>query len=61
MRDTVYRFWANEEGQDLIEYTLVLAFVTLGAAALMRGAGSSVNNIWTAASTTLSNAAVKAS
>ena len=61
MKTTLYQLWKNEDGQDLIEYTLLLAFVTLTAAALMRGAGSSANTIWTAASTTLSNAAVRAS
>ena len=61
MKSTIYQLWANDEGQDLIEYTLLLAFVTLGAATLMRGVGSSVNTVWASASTTLSNAATKAS
>jgi Flp pilus assembly pilin Flp len=61
MKSTIYQLWANDEGQDLVEYTLLLAFVTLGAAGVMRGAGNSVNTVWSAASSTLSNAAVKAS
>ena len=61
MKSTIYQLWANDEGQDLIEYTLLLAFVTLGAAVLMRGAGSSVSTVWSSANTTLSNAATKAS
>ena len=61
IKKTIYQLWADDEGQDLIEYTLLLAFVTLGAAALMRGAGSSVNTVWSSASTTLSNAVIKAS
>jgi Flp pilus assembly pilin Flp len=61
MKNALYRFWAEEDAQDLIEYTLLLAFVALGSAALFRGAGQSTSNIWNAASTTLSNAAVKAS
>ena len=60
IKNTIYQFW-TDDGQDLVEYTLLLAFVTLGAAGLMRGAGSSVNTVWSAASTTLSNAAAKAS
>lgn len=47
----------EEEGQDLIEYTLLLAFVALASAALFIGAGQSVNAIWTAANTLLNNAA----
>ena len=61
IKNTIYQFWTDDDGQDLVEYTLLLAFVTLGAAGLMRGAGSSVNTVWSAASTTLSNAAAKAS
>jgi len=36
----------NEEGQDLIEYTLLLAFVALASATLFIGAGRSVSGIW---------------
>lgn len=61
MINTVYRFWADEDAQDLIEYTLLLAFVTLSAAALMTNAGKSVHTVWTAASNTLSNAATASS
>ena len=51
----------DEQGQDLIEYTLLLAFVALASAALFTSAGTSVNKIWTAASGNLSNAAAAAS
>ena len=61
MKKKIYQFCANEEGQDLIEYTLLLAFITLSVAGLMAKAGQSANTIWTAASTTLSSAVVKAS
>lgn len=60
MKTTFCQFWKNEDGQDLIEYTLLLAFVALGSAALMTKAGQSTGTIWTAASTTLANAALKA-
>lgn len=51
-------FVRDEEGQDLVEYTLLLAFVALAAAALFIGAGASVNNIWQKANNTLHNADV---
>jgi len=41
-------FFRDESGQDLIEYTLLLAFVALASAALFIGAGGSVEGIWTA-------------
>jgi Flp pilus assembly pilin Flp len=39
-------FIRDEQGQDLIEYTLLLAFVALASAALFIGAGNSVKGIW---------------
>ena len=33
------KFWQEDQGQDLIEYTLLLAFVALASAALFSGAG----------------------
>ena len=54
-------FLAEDNGQDLIEYTLLMAFVALASAALFIGAGGSINKIWTTANTQLSNAATSAS
>ena len=54
-------FLRDEQGQDLIEYTLLLAFVALASAALFIGAGTSITNIWTIANTHLANAADSAS
>lgn len=39
-------FWKDEQGQDLIEYTLLMAFVALASAALFLGAGGSIKGIW---------------
>ena len=38
-------FWKADQGQDLIEYTLLLAFVALASAALFIGASGSVSGI----------------
>lgn len=57
MRAFIQRFWREEEGQDLIEYTLLMAFVALASASIFVSAGGSVSSIWGAASTQLSNAA----
>jgi Flp pilus assembly pilin Flp len=49
--------WNDEQGQDLIEYTLLMAFVALASAALFLGAGGSISGIWkvTNAQLTLAN------
>ena len=57
----VRNFWNDEQGQDLIEYTLLMAFVALASAALFIGAGTSINKIWTTANGQLANAATSAS
>ena len=54
-------FVRDEQGQDLIEYTLLLAFVALASAALFFSASGSINTIWTAANTRLTNAAAQTS
>ena len=51
----------DEQGQDLIEYTLLIAFVALASAALFLGAGGSISGIWSATNTQLTNAASSAS
>ncbi|MGA3258340.1 MAG: Flp family type IVb pilin [Bryobacteraceae bacterium] len=54
-------FWNGDQGQDLIEYTLLLAFVTLASAALLIGAGGSIQGIWTTTNSQLAAAAASAS
>jgi Flp pilus assembly pilin Flp len=49
-------FWNDEQGQDLIEYTLLMAFVALASAALFLGAGGSIKGIWETSNTQLTNA-----
>jgi len=49
-------FWKDEQGQDLIEYTLLLGFVALASAALFISAGGSIKGIWVTTSTQLSMA-----
>jgi len=57
----VQTFWKDEAGQDLIEYSLLMAFVALSSAALFVSAGSNVSKVWSVTNTTLSTAALKAS
>ncbi|HUI55163.1 MAG TPA: Flp family type IVb pilin [Bryobacteraceae bacterium] len=54
-------FWNDEQGQDLIEYTLLMAFVALASAALFLGAGGSIKSIWTSTNNQLAAAATSAS
>lgn len=49
-------FLGQDDGQDLIEYTLLLAFVALGIAGLMMGVGKSASGIADEGSEALSSA-----
>jgi Flp pilus assembly pilin Flp len=57
----IRNFVRDEQGQDLVEYTLLLAFVCLASAALFINAGGSIRGIWTVANTSLSAASTSAS
>jgi Flp pilus assembly pilin Flp len=61
MKTLLCNFVQDEQGQDLIEYTLLLAFVCLASAALFIGAGGSVSGIWSATNTRLAAANSSAS
>ena len=53
--------WLEEQGQDLIEYTLLLAFVALASAALLTTLGQGITGIWNTADSRVkaaSNAAI---
>jgi len=61
MTNFLRNFWIDDQGQDLIEYTLLMAFVALASAALFISSGSSVSKIWSSTNTQLSAAASAAS
>ena len=57
MKNFITNFWRNESGQDLIEYTLLMAFIALASAAIFINAGGSISSIWGNANTQLATAA----
>jgi Flp pilus assembly pilin Flp len=61
MKTMFSNFMQDEQGQDLIEYTLLLAFVAMASAALFIGAGNSVSGIWSVTNSRLAVANTSAS
>jgi Flp pilus assembly pilin Flp len=57
----IRNFCNDDQGQDLIEYTLLMAFVALASAALFIGAGGSVAGIWNSTNSQLAAANSSAS
>ncbi len=45
MLSRLRKFWQDESGQDLIEYTLLMAFIALASASLFLSAGNSVGDL----------------
>ena len=56
MKHLIVFFLHDDSGQDLIEYTLLIAFVALASAAIFLGAGGSISGIWTTSNSQLTSA-----
>jgi len=61
MKNLMNRFVREESGQDMVEYVLILAFVCVGAAAIITTVGQDIRGVWTITSTHLGNANAAAS
>lgn len=61
MKTMIKQFLNDEQGQDLIEYTLLMAFVALASAALFLGAGGNIKGVWTSGNSQISTANTTAS
>ena len=46
MAQWMRKFWLDEEGQDLIEYSLLITFIAIACAALIGSGRNAVNSIW---------------
>jgi Flp pilus assembly pilin Flp len=56
MTQRISRFWLEEDGQDLIEYSLLITFIALATMWIMGSGRPIVNAIWTGANTTIRTA-----
>ena len=50
-------FWKEEDGQDMVEYVIILAFVAIAAAAIIITSSASISSIWSVTNSELSLAA----
>jgi Flp pilus assembly pilin Flp len=56
MRRWLQTFWHTEDGQDLIEYSLLIAFIALATAGVMANVHTSMNGITDTTNSNLSAA-----
>ena len=61
MKSLLANLWNDENGQDLIEYTLLMAFIAMASAALVFGLGGSVKGIWSVTNSQLAAASTSVS
>jgi Flp pilus assembly pilin Flp len=60
MKHLAQCFLSAEQGQDLTEYSLLLAFVVLTAAGIFLANGTSLQGIWVSTNTLVNKAATQA-
>ncbi|HEV2387839.1 MAG TPA: hypothetical protein VGS20_11355 [Candidatus Acidoferrales bacterium] len=53
MKNLFHRLWHEEEGQDLVEYALLVVLVALGAVVAMKSLASAISDAFQNASTNL--------
>ena len=53
MHRLVSRLWSDDQGQDLIEYALMLTLILLVSVAAIQGIGTQVGNIFTSVNNSL--------
>jgi Flp pilus assembly pilin Flp len=54
-------FFYEEDGQDMVEYSLLLAFIALAAVGLLSGIKTQISGLWSTISSTLSSTNTAAS
>ncbi len=47
MKNLLVRLWNEEEGQDLVEYALLVALIALGAVTAMQGLAGNIGTAFT--------------
>jgi Flp pilus assembly pilin Flp len=57
MQQLLSAFWNQENGQDMVEYSLLLGFVALSGAAVLTGLRNEMVHVWNTISTSFSTAA----
>jgi pilus assembly protein Flp/PilA len=56
MKQRVQALWQDTQGQDLVEYALVAALVSVAAIATMPALGQTVSNVFSKVTSTLTSA-----
>jgi pilus assembly protein Flp/PilA len=55
MRTLLSRLWHEEDGQDLVEYGLLLTLIGLGVVVSMQSVASAISTVFSSAATSLTS------
>jgi Flp pilus assembly pilin Flp len=55
------KLWHEEDGQDLIEYSLLITFIAIATAAVVGSGQNAIRSIWGTSNSTISQANTAAS
>jgi Flp pilus assembly pilin Flp len=61
MSKLLVRLWKEEEGQDMIEYSLLITFIAIACMWFIGAGGPSIRGVWTGANATVNQASSAAS
>jgi Flp pilus assembly pilin Flp len=56
MKTFMKRFWREDDGQDMVEYALLLGFIVVCAAAILTATRVQISTIWSTINSSLSSA-----
>jgi Flp pilus assembly pilin Flp len=56
MAQWMRRFWNDDDGQDIIEYSLLITFIVIACMWFVGASRGPVNGVWTTANGTISTA-----
>lgn len=56
MFPALLNFWREEDGQDMVEYALLLGFIVVCAAAILTTTRTQMSTIWSTINSSLSSA-----
>jgi Flp pilus assembly pilin Flp len=60
MRQFLLTLWTEEDGQDLIEYSLLITFIAIATAAVVGQGQNAIRSIWGTSNSNLTQASVVA-
>ena len=61
MQELLFRLWSEENGQDLIEYSLLITFIAIATAAVVGSGQNAIRSIWTSSNSSITQASSAAS